>query len=62
MTNRYKAIHKELKKLIQKSYGKRCGDFEIGCIVCQKYLMLDILLDCSFIYDEIKKDTKKTNL
>jgi len=46
MKTPYKDIYKELKKLIVKEYGKRCEDFNINCYTCQKYLMLDILMDC----------------
>ncbi len=38
-----------LKKKIQKLYGKRCGDFESECIVCDAWL----------IYDDIKDDENK---
>ena len=52
----YKEIYKELKIKIQKDYTKRkCVDFEIGCIVCQVYLMLSILEDCVYLEKAEKK-------
>ena len=39
----YQEIHDELIKKIRKDYGPRCEIFNINCICCQAYLMLDML-------------------
>ena len=42
----YAGLYEELADKIFHDYGKKCREFQIGCIACQKWLSLDILLDC----------------
>jgi len=56
MINRYKEIYKILKNLIRKDFGKRCKDFDLGCVVCRVYLMLDILKDIVITIDLENKE------
>ena len=39
----YKKLYQELKKKIEKDYGKKCEDFAWGCCVCEAYICLDFL-------------------
>jgi len=41
----YKKIHAELIKKVRRDYGPRCNTFDLNCLGCQNYMMLDILLD-----------------
>jgi len=48
--NSWKEIEKEnndflkiVKKFIQKGYGKRCPELVAGCVICQLYIILDLL-------------------
>ena len=34
----YKELHKFLKVMVKRDFGRRCDDFNIGCVVCQQYL------------------------
>jgi len=36
--------NKSLEKWIIKNYGKRCKDYEKGCIVCEKWKLFDKLI------------------
>jgi hypothetical protein len=52
-----KELLKELRKRIQKGFGKKCKEFQWGCCVCDVYLALEILEDSFFIKEE--KDEKE---
>ena len=41
----YQKLYKELKKKIEKDFGKKCKDFYLGCCRCNAYLMLQLLKD-----------------
>ena len=36
--------NKFLEKWIIKNYGKRCQDYEKGCVVCEKWKLFDKLI------------------
>ena len=36
--------NKILEKWIIKNYGKRCKDYQKGCIVCEKWKLFDKLM------------------
>ena len=39
-----KKQNKNLEKWIIKNYGKRCPDYEKGCIICEKWKLFDKLV------------------
>ena len=48
----YKYLHTILKRKIKNDFGEtRCKDFNISCMNCQAWLMLDILDDCIGLED-----------
>jgi hypothetical protein len=41
----YRKLHTELKKLVEKGYGKPCKHTSLGCPVCRAHIALDTLDD-----------------
>lgn len=56
--NKYHSLAKKFRKEIIKHWGKKCGDFDFGCTVCQSHRILDDLEELGNFLDDINKTDK----
>jgi len=58
--NKYHDLAKKFRKTIIKDWGKKCKDFDFGCVVCQSHRIIDDLENLGDFIDSIDKfDSKK---
>ena len=57
--NKYKDIAKKLRKQVEKDFGKKCKDFDFGCIVCQSHRVFDNLEELGSLIDVLNKKQPK---
>ncbi|HLD38103.1 MAG: hypothetical protein A3G45_00140 [Candidatus Staskawiczbacteria bacterium RIFCSPLOWO2_12_FULL_37_15] len=53
--NKYKNLAKEFKKEVIKHFGKKCKDFNFGCMVCQSHRIVDDLKNLNDCLDNFNK-------
>ncbi|MEK7124719.1 MAG: hypothetical protein AAB877_03530 [Patescibacteria group bacterium] len=58
--NKYKKLAKSFRKEVNKQWGKKCEDFDFGCIVCQSHRILDDLEELGNFLDSINKIHEKS--
>jgi hypothetical protein len=51
----YKWIYEVLRRKVRKDYGKRCREYNNGCILCKLYRMLDVLQECVELEEELEE-------
>jgi len=52
--DKYLNLSKKFRKQIEKDWGKKCKDFNFGCIVCQAHRIVDDLEELGDYLDDIK--------
>jgi len=59
--NKYRNLAKKFKKAVIKDFGKKCKDFNFGCVACQAHRIVDDLEELGdFLDDTDKLDNKKS--
>jgi len=53
--NKYHNLAKKFRKEVIKHWGKKCEDFDFGCIVCQSHRILDDLEELGNLFDSLDK-------
>ena len=56
--NQYHNLAKNFRKEIVRHWGKKCKDFNFGCIVCQSHRILDDLEELGNFLDDINRSDK----
>ncbi len=57
--NKYKDLAKEFRKEFIEHFGKKCKDFDFGCMVCQSHRIIDDLENLSDCMDDFNKHNRK---
>ena len=53
--NKYKNLAEKFRKQINKDWGRKCEDFNFGCIICQAHRIVDDLEELGNFLDDIKR-------
>ena len=57
--NKYNVLAKKFRKQINKDWGRKCEDFNFGCIVCQAHRIVDDLEELGNFLDDINRVDNK---
>lgn len=57
--NKYHNLAKKFRKEVTKDWGKKCEDFDYGCIVCQSHRVVDGLENMGDLFNSLNKDKQK---
>ena len=57
--NKYQKLVKIFRKQAEKDWGKKCKDFDFGCIVCRAHRLIDDLENLGGYLDSEDNSFKK---